>query len=45
MAPYGGDICKLPAYIVDALVILVEEHARVESLRYTKKPQQQKRQR
>jgi hypothetical protein len=39
--PYGGDLNKIPAKIVDAFVILAEEHARVENMRMARQPQSQ----
>ena len=30
--PYGGDLNKIPARVVDAFVILQEEHNRVERM-------------
>ena len=41
--PHGGDLNKFPARIVDAFVILAEEHSRVESMQYARqlRPQQQ----
>jgi hypothetical protein len=40
-SPHGGDLNKFPARIVDAFVILAEEHNRVESMRYAQQPRPQ----
>lgn len=42
-SPYGGDLNKIPSRIVDAFIILTEEHNRVENMRLARKapPQHQ----
>lgn len=41
-SPYGGDLNKIPSRIVDAFVILGEEHSRVENMRIVRQsPSQQ----
>ena len=40
-APHGGDLNKIPSRIVDAFVILAEEHARVENMQMARQSQSQ----
>lgn len=37
LAPYGGDLDKMPAKMVDAFVILQDEQSKVEALRSVKR--------
>lgn len=37
-SPYGGDLFKWPSRLVDAFVLLQEEHDKVEHLKIPKKP-------
>lgn len=37
-SPYGGDLNKWPSKMVDAFVLLQDEHNRVEAMRIVRKP-------
>jgi hypothetical protein len=40
-SPYGGDLNKWPSRIVDAFVLLQDEHSRVDNMRNSRQSQQQ----
>jgi len=42
VSPYGGDLNKWPSRLVDAFVLLQDEHSRVENMRNAVQQQSQR---